>query len=107
MVKGGWKTEEKEITIAVEVFQCYAEWNARFGANIVNIYTNRCEMFMSVKGAKCRIRDIVLGRHGRQYFRPCGRRRRIRVQIVILYKYLCGFTYETVSDNSDSHFNNL
>jgi hypothetical protein len=73
-------------------------------------------MLVSEKGAKCGIRNGGIGRRGGiggigapwQYFRPCGRRRRIHtIQVVILYKDLCGFTYEAISDNSDSHFNNL
>ena len=57
MVKGGRKTEEEEVAFAVEVFECYTWWNARIGANIVDIYINRCEMFVSEKGAKCGIRE--------------------------------------------------
>jgi hypothetical protein len=112
VVKGGRKREKEEVAFAVEVFELDTWWNARIRANIVDIYINRREMLVSEKGAKCGIREGRsiggIGGIRRQYFRPCGRRHRIRrVQVVILYKYLRGFTYEAVSDNSDSHFNNL
>ena len=55
MVKGGRKTEKEEVTIAVEVFECYTWWDTRFGTNIVDIYINLRKMLVSEKGAKCGI----------------------------------------------------